>query len=151
METFQWLITFTRTARSLVAGLLLAGLFGGCGTTPLVNVAVQVDTCPSGSSRSPLPGGGLPGGGLGACSLNPANPYVGPLIPANTTPNPPYPYKVCKDATNKIVSCTGNEQCTGGRVCNDPPGSENRKTCKSVWTQSAAGSTNGNCACTSDY
>jgi len=142
MRILRQLFNLKRTACNLVGGLLLVGLLGGC--TPLVNVAVQVDnTCSSGGSpsrsiESPAPG---------TCSLNPATPYNGPLIPAN--------YKVCKDFNHNTVACTGNEMCTGStgsRVCNDPPGSElGRKMCKSVWTQSVAGSMNGTCQCTSAF
>jgi len=137
MGTLRKLFEPKVTTWNLVGGLLLVGLLGGC-TTPFVNVVVQVDTCPSGSGgpRTPLDP-------PGACTLNTANPYNGPLIPQN--------YKVCKDFNNNTIPCTGNEMCTGttSRVCADSPGNENRKLCKSVWKQSAAGSMNGTCVCTS--
>jgi len=137
MRTVRQLFKLKRSVYNLVGGFLLAGLLGAC--TPLVNVAVEVDnTCSS--------GGGGPGRSIeppGACILNPATPYNGPLIPAN--------YKVCKDFNNNTIACTGNEMCTGIRVCANSPGSENRKICKSVWKQSAAGSMNGTCSCTSNF
>jgi len=120
-----------RTACSLVGGLLLTGLLTACWA---VNTYVQVDTCPQGSVR-------VIEGGAGACSV--INPYSGPLLPQN--------YKVCKDINNLTISCTGNEICTSGNRCNDSPGNENRKVCKTVWKQSAAGSMDGACICTSNY
>lgn len=134
MRTLQQLFKLNRTACNLVGGLLLVGLLGGC--TPLVNVAVQVDTtCSSGG------GPGRPLEPPGACSV--MNPYSGPLLPQN--------YKVCKDFNNVTIPCTGNENCTGPNRCNNSPGNENRKICKTVWKQSAAGSMNGACTCTSNY
>jgi hypothetical protein len=136
MRTLRTLFKPKVTTWNLVGGLLLVGLLGGC-TTPLVNVAVQVDTCPSGGGgpRTPLDPPGY-------CSINSTAPYNGPLIPQN--------YKVCKAFDGTTINCTGNEMCTGStsRVCNDPPGNDsNRKPCKSVWKQSAAGSMNGDCSC----
>ena len=144
MTTLRQLFKSKGTACSLGVGLLLAGLLGGC-QTPFIDIKVQVDNtagaCPSGGTRIITP----PDGGMGACSIDPRSPYTGPLIPQN--------YKVCKDFNNNIIACTGNEMCTGSnsRVCNDPPGNETRKICKSVWKQSAAGSMNGTCSCTSIF
>jgi hypothetical protein len=141
MRNLRQLFQLKRRAWSLVGGVLLAGLLGGC-QTPFIDIKIEVaNTCSPGSTRSSIPDDG----GAGACILNPANPYNGPLIPTN--------HKVCKDFNNNTVACTGNEMCTGAtsRVCNSSPGSENRKTCKSVWKQSAAGSINGTCTCTSNY
>jgi hypothetical protein len=121
---------FHKAVRSIAAGFMLFGLLGAC-----TKVNVQVDTCAApGGTRTPLPE-------PGACSV--MNPYSGPLLPQN--------YKVCKNSSGQTVSCTGNEMCTSGNRCNDAPGSENRKICKTVWTQSSAGSMDGTCNCTSNY
>jgi hypothetical protein len=134
MAIVRGLFTLKGIQWSLFSLIVLTAL-SGC-TEPFVKVTVQVDTCPSGGQREPIPDPGV-------CSLNPTNPYVGPLIPSN--------HKVCKNVNNQTIACTGNEQCTGGRVCNTNPGTEGRITCKSVWKESAPGSMSGTCTCTHLY
>lgn len=134
MRNLPQRLNLARTACSLIGGLLLAGLLTACWE---VNTYVKVDTCPPGSVR--IINDGDPG--AGACSV--MNPYTGPLLPQN--------YKVCKDFNNVTIPCTGNENCTGPNRCNNSPGNENRKICKTVWKQSAAGSMDGTCNCTSNY
>ena len=61
MGTMRQLFKFNNATRNLVAGLLLAGLLGGC-TEPFVKVTVQVDTCQAGGmgkqiDELPPPGG----------------------------------------------------------------------------------------------
>jgi hypothetical protein len=133
MRVWPKRFNLARSIYSLVGGLLLTGLLTACWE---VNTYVQVEnTCSPGSPRV------IPSPEPGACSV--INPYTGPLLPAN--------YKVCKDVTGATITCTGNENCTSGNRCNDAPGSQNRKVCKTVWTQSAAGSMNGACNCSSNY
>jgi len=138
MRRFHWLFKFNKSARILVAGLLVVGMLGGC-TKPFINVQVDVDTCPSGAGGQGKP---IP---MGLCSSD--NQYTGTIKPAG--------YEVCKDFNGNVIACTGNEQCTGPAnvsACNSPTGMDaNRRVCKTVWVQSAAGSMNGSCVCTGYY
>ena len=138
MRIVQQSFNLNKIARTLVSSLLLVGMLGGC-TKPFINVEVAVDTCPSGAGGSGKP---IP---QGACSSDGG--YTGTIKPAG--------YEVCKDVTGAVIACTGNEQCTGPAnvsACNAPTGMDaNRKVCKTLWVQSAAGSMNGSCVCTGYY
>ena len=55
MRNLRQLFQLKGTTWSLVGGVLLAGLLGGC-TTPLIDVKVSVDnTCPTGGSGMRVP------------------------------------------------------------------------------------------------
>ena len=133
MGTLRKLFKPKGSAWSLVSGLLLVGLLGACNT-----VTVTVDTCPPGNVRSTI--GDLPDG-AGACNV--VNPYTGAI--------PPPPATICKNISGVTIPCPGNATCSSGSKCGDPPGTYNRKTCKTVWTESSAGSASGSCLCTSAY
>ena len=128
MGTLGRLFKFNGTAWSLGAGLLLPVLLAGC--TPLVNVEVNVDTCQAGGPRTPLPP-------PGACN----NGGTGPIVVSNT---------ICKNAAGSTITCQSSFTCSAGNKCLDGnPGTENRKACKTIWTQTSGN--NGSCICTSNY
>jgi len=133
MGTLRQLFKLRRTAWSLVGGLLLVGLLGGCSTPFIdIDVSVQVDTCPSGAGgpRQPLPEpGACTNGGTGSI--------------------PPPPATICKNASGAPMNCPTGATCTSGYKCGSPPGTENRKTCKTIWTQISG--TSGSCICTGYY
>jgi len=131
MQSLRQLFKLKKTACSLISGLMLAGLLGGC---KFIEVSVQVDTCQSDGTRMPLPD-------PGACNV--VNPYTGAI--------PPPPATICKNIGGQTIPCPANATCSSGAKCGDPPGSYNRKTCKTIWTESSAGSTSGSCLCTSAY
>lgn len=134
MGALRQLLKFNGTMRSLGVGLLVAGLLGGC-TQPFVNVIVQVDTpsCQAGEGKtieSPPPPGGCNNGGTGLIVVSP-----------NT---------ICKNASGTPINCQSSFMCSAGNKClNGNPGTENRKACKTIWTQTSGN--NGSCTCTSNY
>jgi hypothetical protein len=130
METFRQQLSLSKTVLNLVFPIIVTGLLSGC-TKPLVNVEVNVDTCQAGGPRTPLPGG------IGACN----NGGTGPIVVSNS---------ICKDSGGKTITCQSSFQCTAGNKCLDGnPGNENRKLCKTKWTQTSGN--NGNCLCNTDY
>lgn len=126
----------------LVVGI---GILGGCGSgSKFVEVAVTVDTCPSGSTRTPIDHSTSNGGATpGQCYIT--QNYSGALLPTN--------YKICKNSAGTQINCAGNETCNSGSIrCQDPPtgpGTEGRKVCKTIWTQTSG--QNGNCICGTNY
>ena len=136
MRNLRQIFKSNRTSWSLVGGLLLAGLLGGC-STPFIDISVQVDSCPSGSTtgdtRIPI----LPRG-AGTCFAG--VPHTG-QIPSGT---------MCKNTTGQIINCPANAQCSSGsKKCPNPPGTCGRTAtpCRTTWTQSTSGSTSGTCIC----
>ena len=138
MRTFPQVFTFNKAARTLAAGLLLAGLLGGC-TTPFVNVVVQVDSCQAGGpGNPPLPLG------PGQCIF--ASPTTGPI--------PPPPATICKDHNLNVITCPANVTCTSGPGrcdANSPGKDRSGKICKTIWVQSATHPTEGACDCNAFY
>jgi hypothetical protein len=140
MRTFQQIFSFTKAARTLAAGILLAGLLSGC-TTPFVNVVVQVDSCQAGGPGKPP---NIPMPGVGLCVF--ANPTTGPI--------PPPPATICKDHNLSIIPCPANATCTSGPGrcdANTPGSNRSGKICKTIWVQSATHPTEGACDCNTNY
>ena len=136
MRNFRRLFKLKQTAWSLIGGLMLAGLLGGC-QTPFIDIKVQVDNmagaCPSGGTRV-LNSEDPPG--IGGCN----NGGTGPIVVSNT---------ICKNASGGTMQCQSSFICSAGNKCAVPPGTENRKSCKTIWTQTSGN--NGSCSCTGYY
>ena len=137
MRNLRRLFKLKHTAWSLIGGLMLAGLLGGC-QTPFIDIKVQVDnmagTCPSGGttrvvdSSIPLDGG---------CTL-------GPILTA-----PADAYGAHIHPTGGIIT-DHNHTCTvgnGSRKCASSPGTCNFKACWTRFVPDSPGALTGKCSC----
>ena len=135
MGTLRQLFKLKGSAWSLLGGFLLAGLLGGC-SHPFIDIKVDVDvnsTCASGGGpRQPLPG-------AGACSVD----------GTGAIPQSPTSQTICKNSGGTVINCPPGATCTSGNKCNTPSGTDNRKACKTIWTQ--VNGTSGSCICTGYY
>jgi len=82
--------------------------------------------------------------GVGLCNVVPSDGAPLNLDPAKTT---------CKTSTGASMTCPTNAFCnTSTTMCDrTSPGSQNRTTCKTFWTQSSQGSLEGSCKCDIKY
>ena len=121
---------FKLTAHSLIAGLILAGLLGGC-TEPFVKVTVQVDTCQAGGMGKQFG----PPPEIGACMKN----NVTSPIDANVWNN----NNAWDMVTNTRIT-DHSHICSSGFICQSSPGSQGcpilSKPCMTKWN-------NGVCSC----
>jgi hypothetical protein len=132
MRNLRQLFQLKRPAWSLIAGLMLAGLLGGC-HTPLIDIKVDVDnTCQTGGNGTRM---ATPE--AGACLFQS---YTG-AIPTGT---------ICKNAGG-IIACPTGATCssgTGSRKCRTTPGTCDGVSCKTYWLQTGgSSSTTGVCSC----
>lgn len=87
-------------------------------------------------------GSGQPDIGVGACNVVPSD--GNPLDLAKT---------ICKTSAGAPMTCPTGAFCsTSSTMCNrTSPGSQNRKVCKTIWTESTPGSLEGSCLCSGNY
>jgi hypothetical protein len=131
MGTLRQLFNLKETAWSLVGGLLLLGLLGGC--EPFVNVVVQVDnTCQAGGTGSGM-GRKIPD--AGTCTL-------GPVLTAPADAYGAHIYPTGGIITDHTHTCNA-----GTRKCASSPGTCNFKSCWTRFHPDTPGALTGACTC----
>lgn len=133
MRNLPQRFNLTRTACSLVGGLLLAGLLTACWE---VNTYVKVDTCPPGATRistDPPDAGACTNGPILTAPANANGAYI-----ANTSP----PQQI----TDDLHSCN-----IGTRKCALSPGTCQRKPCWTKFTPDSPGAMTGACSCSCQW
>ena len=126
-----------RATTTIVGAVIMVGLLEGC-TSPFVDVAVKVDTCPPSTGTRVVSSGSPPEGVDGGCRstlpLTSPTDAFGALNTANN--NQPI-----TDHTHLCNTCTW--------MCQASPGScymgGQWKACKTYFTPTSGN--NGNCAC----
>ena len=137
MRNFRRLFKLKQTAWSLIGGLMLAGLLGGC-QTPFIDIKVQVDTCPPGGAGRSIP---IDPPIVGACTPTPP---LTDLTDPNLNNNGYFNTATKTTLFDHIHRCNASTW-----MCQSNPGSTFcggiNKVCKTRFTPTSGN--NGNCLC----